>query len=125
MSGAYFLPIERSVFSDEHELFRKSVRRFMQEHVIPNLDAWNEQCHPGREVWLEAGKHAMLCVTVPEQYGGAGADRKFSTVLIEEQQRNHVVGLTCGVFRPAQSRMAMTMSFRAQKRLSPMGIMRT
>ena len=92
MSGAYFLPIERSVFSDEHELFRKSVRRFMQEHVIPNLDAWNEQCHPGREVWLEAGKHAMLCVTVPEQYGGAGADRKFSAVLIEEQQRANAAG---------------------------------
>ena len=92
MSGACFLPIERSVFSDEHELFRKSVRRFMQEHVIPNLDTWNKQCHPGRDVWLEAGKHEILCVTVPEQYGGAGADRKFSAVLIEEQQRANAAG---------------------------------
>lgn len=64
----------------------------MLEFVIPNLDTWNKQCHPGREIWLEAGRHGFLCVTIPETYGGAGADRKFSAVLIEEQQRANAAG---------------------------------
>lgn len=73
-------------------MFRSNVRRFMQDSVIPNLDKWNKQGHPDRKVWLEAGKHGFLCVTTPEQYGGAGADRKYSAVLIEEQQRANAAG---------------------------------
>ncbi len=92
MSGAHFLPIERTIFTDEHELFRTNVRRFMQDSVIPNLDKWNKQCHTDREVWLEAGKHGFLCLTTPEKYGGAGADRKYSAVMIEEQQRANAAG---------------------------------
>ena len=64
----------------------------MREAVIPNLDKWNKQGHPDREVWLEAGKQGLLCVTVPPEYGGAGADRKYSAVLIEEQQRANAAG---------------------------------
>jgi acyl-CoA dehydrogenase len=92
VSGAQFLPIERTIFTEEHEMFRTNVRRFMQDSVIPNLDKWNKQCHTDRDVWLEAGKHGFLCVTTPEKYGGAGADRKYSAVLIEEQQRANAAG---------------------------------
>jgi acyl-CoA dehydrogenase len=92
VAGMDFLPIERTIFAEEHELFRANVRRFMQDMVIPNLDRWNKQCHTDRDVWLEAGKHGFLCVTTPEQYGGAGADRKYSAVLIEEQQRANAAG---------------------------------
>ncbi|MHA3794170.1 acyl-CoA dehydrogenase family protein [Sphingomonas sp. YL-JM2C] len=92
VSDALFLPVRRTLFSSEHVMFRTTVRKFMQEAVIPNLDKWNSQCHPDREVWLEAGKLGLLCVTIPEQYGGAGADRKYSTVLIEEQQRANAAG---------------------------------
>jgi acyl-CoA dehydrogenase len=92
VSGAQFLPIERTIFTEEHEMFRANVRRFMQDSVIPNLDKWNKQCHTDREVWLEAGKHGFLCLTTPEKYGGAGADRKYSAVMIEEQQRANAAG---------------------------------
>ncbi|MFA5964598.1 MAG: acyl-CoA dehydrogenase family protein [Sphingomonas sp.] len=92
MSDTSFLPIERTIFSSEHEVFRAAVRRFMRDEVIPNLDKWNEQCHPDREVWLEAGKQGLLCVTTPPEYGGAGADRKYSAILIEEQQRANAAG---------------------------------
>ncbi|MEQ8743146.1 acyl-CoA dehydrogenase family protein [Parasphingorhabdus sp.] len=92
MNENNFLSIERTIFEEEHEIFRSSVRRFMREHVIPNLDKWNRQGHPDRDVWLEAGKHGLLCVTIPPEYGGAGADRKYSTVLIEEQQRANAAG---------------------------------
>jgi acyl-CoA dehydrogenase len=92
VSGAQFLPIERTIFTEEHEMFRANVRRFMQDSVIPNLDKWNKQCHTDREVWLAAGKHGFLCLTTPEKYGGAGADRKYSAVMIEEQQRANAAG---------------------------------
>ena len=92
MDAAQFYPIERGIFAEEHELFRTNVRRFMQESVVPNLDKWNKQCHTDRDVWLEAGRHGFLCITTPEQYGGSGADRKFSAVLIEEQQRANAAG---------------------------------
>jgi alkylation response protein AidB-like acyl-CoA dehydrogenase len=92
VSDKALLPIERTIFDEEHEIFRSSVRRFMREAVIPNLDRWNRQCHPDRAVWLEAGKRGLLCVTIPPEYGGAGADRKYSAVLIEEQQRANAAG---------------------------------
>ena len=92
MTSGNLLPIQRTLFSDEHEIFRQSVRRFMRDEVIPNLDQWNRQGHPGREVWLAAGRQGLLCVTTPPEYGGAGADRKFSAVLIEEQQRANAAG---------------------------------
>ena len=92
MVGTDFLPVEREIFSSEHEIFRTSVRRFMQDSVIPNLDKWNKQCYTDRDVWLEAGRLGFLCITLPEQYGGAGADRKYSAVLIEEQQRANAAG---------------------------------
>jgi acyl-CoA dehydrogenase len=92
VTNGNLLPIQRSLFSEEHEIFRQSVRRFMHEEVIPNLDEWNRQGHPGREVWRAAGRQGLLCVTAPPEYGGGGVDRKFSAVLIEEQQRANAAG---------------------------------
>lgn len=92
MGNPKLLPIERTIFAEEHEIFRASARRFMRDAVIPNLDKWNKQGHPDRDVWLEAGRQGMLCVTIPPEYGGAGADRKYSAVLIEEQSRANAAG---------------------------------
>lgn len=92
MTSQAFLPIRRTLFSEEHELFRSTVRRFMHSEVIPNLDKWNKQGYTDREVWLAAGREGLLCVTVPAEYGGADADRKCSAVLVEEQQRANAAG---------------------------------
>ncbi len=64
----------------------------MRDEVIPNLETWNRQGHPGREVWRAAGRQGLLCVTTPQEYGGGGVDRKFSAILIEEQQRANAAG---------------------------------
>jgi acyl-CoA dehydrogenase len=81
------LPIQRSIFSPEHELFRATVRRFMETELAPHMSDWWEQGHVDREVWRKAGDAGLLCVTIPEAYGGGGADRKYSAVIIEEQAR--------------------------------------
>src|SRR5450756_464776 len=89
--------IERTIFSEEHNQFRDSVRRFMEQEVVPHHDAWEEQGYVDRSVWLKAGKNGFLCPTMREAYGGAGVDKLFSVVLFEEQFRVNATGLGCGL----------------------------
>ena len=85
--------IPRTLFSPEHETFRDSARRFMEEEVKPHDEKWQEQGYVDREVWLKAGKNGFLCMSMPEEYGGAGADRLYSMALIEEQARANITSL--------------------------------
>ena len=89
--------IPRTLFSPEHETFRDSARRFMEEEVKPHDEKWQEQGYVDREVWLKAGKIGFLCMSMPEEYGGAGADRLYSMVLIEEQARANNSSLGWGL----------------------------
>jgi long-chain-acyl-CoA dehydrogenase len=78
--------IPRTLFSPEHEEFRKNARRFFQEEVVPHREAWEAQQHVDRRLWNRAGELGMLCMHLPEEYGGAGAeDRLFNVVFMEEQ----------------------------------------
>jgi alkylation response protein AidB-like acyl-CoA dehydrogenase len=77
--------IPRTLFTSEHEDFRKTVRRFFETEVVPNREAWDEQQHVDRSLWNKAGELGLLCVTMPEEYGGLGVDRTYSTILMEEQ----------------------------------------
>src|SRR3990172_3034195 len=89
--------IARTLFSSEHETFRDSARRFMDEEVKPNDERWQEQGYVDREVWLKAGRNGFLCMSMPEAYGGAGADKLYSMVLIEEQARANNSSLGWGL----------------------------
>src|SRR3982074_3711821 len=57
----------------------------MQEEGAPHDERWQEQGYADREVWRKAGENGFLCPTMPPEYGGAGADKLYSVVLIEEQ----------------------------------------
>ena len=85
--------IKRTLFSEEHEIFRESVRRFFETELAPKHEQWEEEGVVDRAAWLEAGKHGFLCVAIPDEFGGAGADRLFSTILMEEQARLNLTGL--------------------------------
>jgi long-chain-acyl-CoA dehydrogenase len=78
--------IPRTLFSAEHEDFRKTARRFFTEEVIPHREAWEAQQHVDRKLWNRAGELGLLCMNLPEEYGGVGAtDRLFNVVMLEEQ----------------------------------------
>lgn len=77
--------LPRTLFGPEHEEFRRTIRRFFQEEVIPHQEQWEEQGHVPRELWHRAGELGFLCMTAPEEYGGMGVDRLFSIVLMEEK----------------------------------------
>ncbi|GMV01411.1 MAG: acyl-CoA dehydrogenase [Burkholderiales bacterium] len=89
--------IERTLFADEHRMFRDAVRRFMEHEVVPHHEQWEEQGYVDREVWQKAGANGLLCASMPEAYGGAGADKLYSIVVMEETARVNATGLGFGL----------------------------
>jgi acyl-CoA dehydrogenase len=79
--------IERSLFREEHEMWRAAVRRFVGKEIVPFHAQWEHDGIVPRELWLKAGAQGMLCCTVPEQYGGLGLDYLFDVVVFEELWR--------------------------------------
>ncbi|WP_219821569.1 acyl-CoA dehydrogenase family protein [Sneathiella aquimaris] len=79
--------MERTLFQEEHNIFRESVRRFYEEHIMPYHAQWEKDGQISREAWTEAGKQGLLCMPIPEEYGGAGADKLYSIIMMEEQAR--------------------------------------
>ncbi len=89
--------ISRTLFTAEHDVFRDNVNRFMNEVVIPKDDKWQEQGYVDKEVWRIAGKLGLLCVGIPQEYGGVAADKAYSMILIEEQAKANISSLGFGV----------------------------
>ena len=86
-------PIPRTLFEPEHEQFREAVRRFVEAEVLPHRERHEKQGFIDRDVWAKAGAAGFLCPTIPEAYGGAGADRRYSVVVFEETARLGAVSL--------------------------------
>ena len=84
--------MDRSLFSEEHEIFRTNFRQFIEARVIPNQNKWREQGIVDREIWLEAGEAGFLCPWMEEEYGGAGGDFLHSTIVMEELSRAYESG---------------------------------
>lgn len=77
--------MKRSIYDDDHEAFRSSVREFLEREVRPHLEEHISGKALPREFWLAAGKQGFLGLEVPEQYGGSEAgDYRFNAVLLEE-----------------------------------------
>lgn len=84
--------IARPTYSDEHELYRDAVRRFIETEVTPYHRQWEEDGKVSRDVWLKAGAAGFLCSNAPEEFGGAGADFKYNSVFTEELGRAGITG---------------------------------
>ena len=79
--------IERRLFNAEHDMWRDTVRRFVEKEIVPFHAQWEKDGIVPRELWLKAGAAGMLCCTVPEEYGGLGLDYLFDVVVFEELWR--------------------------------------
>ena len=71
----------------ELALFRDTVVRFLKDHVEPHYEKWEKDGILPKELYLELGAAGLLCVDVPEEYGGIGAPFEFSMVVLEETSR--------------------------------------
>lgn len=85
--------IPRTLFSSDHELFRDSVRKFLEQEAVPFHEQWEERGYVDRELWSKAGAAGMLCSHLPEEYGGMGADFLYSAIVIEEISRRGLSGI--------------------------------
>lgn len=74
----------RTAFTEEHEMFRDTVRKVFSKALIPNLDRYEEEGIVDRDFWLACGEAGMLCPTVKEEYGGLGLDFGYNAVIDEE-----------------------------------------
>ena len=82
-----------TLYTSEHEDFRKTARTFYEREVIPHHDQWEQDGIVPRELWLKAGEAGLLCFDVPEEYGGPGVDDfRYNVILSEEQTRAGVSG---------------------------------
>lgn len=86
--------IPRTLFSEYHEMFRGSVRRFIAEDIMPFHADWEKEGIVPREVWRKAGAAGFLCSAIPEEYGGMGGDFLHSAILVEEMARAGATGPT-------------------------------
>ena len=71
----------------DHQIFRQSVRRFLEKEAVPHFSRWEDERLVPRDFWLKMGSQGFLCPMVEERYGGAGADFGYAVVLAEELER--------------------------------------
>lgn len=71
-------------FTQEHELFRESLRRFLEKEVIPYIDEWEKQQQVPKSLWKKFGDQGFLGLHYPPEYGGAGLDFFYTVVFCEE-----------------------------------------
>ena len=77
--------MQRTVFNEDHEAFRATVRDFIAKEVTPVHEKWEEDGHPPRDFYRRLGELGVLGIQVPEEYGGGGEKSlKFNVVVAEE-----------------------------------------
>jgi len=84
--------VERTIFSEEHKLFRQNVRTFIEREVVPHQETWIENGCVSREVWRAAGEAGLICPWMEEEWGGGGGDFLHSVIVMEELARVYESG---------------------------------
>ena len=80
--------MRRTVFTEEHEDFRKTLRSFLETEVAPHYQDWYDAGQVSKELYTKLGDLGVFGIEVPEEYGGAGIESfKFSAILTEEATR--------------------------------------
>ncbi|MGH7932478.1 MAG: acyl-CoA dehydrogenase family protein, partial [Candidatus Binataceae bacterium] len=85
--------MRREIFTEEHEMFRAQVRRFVENELAPKVPEWNRAGMSDRESWRKMGAAGFLGANQPIEYGGAGADFIYDAIVIEELARERAHGL--------------------------------
>jgi citronellyl-CoA dehydrogenase len=85
-------------FTAEHEMFRQTVCRFVEQEINPHVDAWEEAgAFPAHDLFKKMGDLGFLGLTYPEEYGGLGLDLWYTVVLSEELGKADCAGVPMGI----------------------------
>src|SRR5260370_8659555 len=75
-------------YSEEHEAFRNTVRRFVEREIMPHVDQWDEAEEFPRELYRKASAAGLLQLGFPEEYGGVPTDLFFCIIKALEMARH-------------------------------------
>ncbi len=93
-------------FTEEHNLFRESLRDFLQKEVVPHIEKWEETGTIERFIWKKFGDMGYFGLAYPEKYGGLDLDLFYTVILLEELQRINSGGFAAAIW--AHAYLAMT-----------------
>jgi alkylation response protein AidB-like acyl-CoA dehydrogenase len=90
--------MDRTIYDDEHQMFREAFRTFLEREMVPHREEWDEAQIMDRKVFRKAGESGFLGMAVPEEYGGAGVkDFRYNQVIIEEICKADMFGAGLGL----------------------------
>lgn len=93
-------------FTEEHELFRKSLKDFLQKEVVPHINKWEEDGVVERFIWKKMGDMGFFGINYPEEFGGLNLDLFYTVVFLEELQKINSGGFAANMW--AHTYLAMT-----------------
>lgn len=93
-------------FSEEHNLFRKSLQDFLQKEVVPHIEKWEQTGIIDRFIWKKFGDMGFFGINYPEAYGGMNLDLFYTVILLEELQKINSGGFAAAIW--AHVYLAMT-----------------
>src|SRR2546427_5148332 len=94
------------IFNEQHEMFRATVRQFVEREIMPHVEEWEGAGRMPRSIWPRLGELGFLGLEYDEKYGGSGADLRTTMVLHEECARSRsgsfamAVGAHCDMASP-------------------------
>src|SRR5258708_35594881 len=89
-------------FTQEHEMFRRTLRDYVEKELAPHALEWDEAGIFPREVFTGLAEIGALGINYPEEVGGAAGDYWFVAVLAEELVHAHNAGVSMAVLVPSQ-----------------------
>ncbi|TXE08076.1 acyl-CoA dehydrogenase [Seonamhaeicola algicola] len=93
-------------FTEEHNLFRESLKDFLQKEVVPHVNTWEKNGTIDTSIWKKLGDMGFLGISYPEAYGGLNLDMFYMVILLEELQKVNSGGFAAAVW--AHIYLAMT-----------------
>tara|TARA_R110001583_G_scaffold13028_1_gene56887 strand:- start:981 stop:2195 length:1215 start_codon:yes stop_codon:yes gene_type:complete len=85
--------LERTIYaSEEHKMMQEMIQDFIKNEIIEHLEQWEKDGMVSREIWERAGELGLLCIDMPENYGGGGLDFSYSALFIEELAKEGITG---------------------------------
>ena len=82
---------------DELVLFEDEARKFFERELLPHVEKWHDQGAVDRWAWEKTGEAGMLCMSMPEEYGGAGGTFAHEQIFMEQQIKSGIEGFGAGL----------------------------
>lgn len=98
--------MDNRYFTEEHEMFRKSFREFLQKEVVPHIEKWEKTGTIERFIWEKFGEMGYFGINYPEKYGGLNLDIFYTVIFLEELQKINSGGFAAAMW--AHAYLAMT-----------------